>query len=312
MKRSRRSESRSQGRPANGGLPWRLDLALRRFERERRPLAGIAADDRRNSFLRHLVASVRRASRLEAMSTNRIGEDRRDPDNKRFDPIRAAELYRRDGDLDEAFWLLFLSVQFGKHPRSGWRYTRRIYGRLGSGDRWDWLTTSGGPSEFRRWLGEHRAALEASDGGFGNHRKFESLDAFSHHGTGQTIEDYIRWVSPPRTHSELVELATARANGDTQETFDDLYQSMGAISRFGRTARFDYLCVVGRLGLARVEPGSVYLAGGTGPLRGARLLFGIDDGPSTLDGLLVELGQALRVGMEELEDALCNWQKRRK
>ena len=32
------------------------------------------------------------------------------------------------GDKEEAFWLVFMFVHFGKHARGGWRYIREIYG----------------------------------------------------------------------------------------------------------------------------------------------------------------------------------------
>jgi len=71
--------------------------------------------------------------------------------------------------------------------------------------------------------------------------------------------------------------------------------------------------MIGKVGLAPIEPGSAYLQGATGPLLGARLLFGGRTGAalgrSSLDGWLVELGAELGVGMQVLEDALCNWQK---
>jgi hypothetical protein len=95
--------------------------------------------------------------------------------------------------------------------------------------------------------------------------------------------------------------------------FDDLYQSMKAVKRFGRTARFDYLAMVGKVGLAPIEPGSAYLENSTGPITGARLLFGgrktAELSPRELNQQLVELNTELNVGMQVLEDALCNWQK---
>jgi hypothetical protein len=58
------------------------------------------------------------------------------------------------------------------------------------------------------------------------------------------------------------------------------------------------------------------MQGATGPLSGARLLFGgkitAKLGWSDLDAWLVELEADLDVGihgMQVLEDALCNWQK---
>jgi hypothetical protein len=87
---------------------------------------------------------------------------------------------------------------------------------------------------------------------------------------------------------------------------------MSAVKSFGRTARFDYLTMIGKLGLAPIEPGSAYLQGATGPVKGARLLFGDAHAVLSLKELdirLVQLGGELNVGMQVLEDALCNWQK---
>jgi hypothetical protein len=71
--------------------------------------------------------------------------------------------------------------------------------------------------------------------------------------------------------------------------------------------------MVGKLGLASIEPGSAYLQNSTGPLRGARMLLGgykeAPLSPVDLDNWLVELDVELKVGMQVLEDALCNWQK---
>jgi hypothetical protein len=67
--------------------------------------------------------------------------------------------------------------------------------------------------------------------------------------------------------------------------------------------------MLSKLGLAQVEPGSTYMNGSTGPLRGARLLFGGNYAAPDLDGWLVDLDGELHVGMQVLEDALCNWQK---
>jgi Alpha-glutamyl/putrescinyl thymine pyrophosphorylase clade 3 len=39
------------------------------------------------------------------------------------------------------------------------------------------------------------------------------------------------------------------------------------------------------------------------------LLFGGHDSPALLDTKLVQLEAQLEVGMQVLEDALCNWQK---
>jgi len=65
--------------------------------------------------------------------------------------------------------------------------------------------------------------------------------------------------------------------------------------------------------LAPISPGSAYLRGATGPLRGARLL--IDGTPKSsrnaedLDQVLQRVDQRLKVGMQVMEDSICNWQK---
>ena len=207
--------------------------------------------------------------------------------------------------------MVFLFAHFGRHARAGWRYAREVYGRLGEGPLWDWVSTSADPAAFRAWLHAHADELnrEGVPRGFGNHRKYESLDAYSPNGTGAVVESYITWVNPPRTHQLVMEHAYREADGKPRSAFDDLYKSMRAVARFGRTARFDYLAMVGKLGLAPIEPGSTYMQGSTGPVKGARLLFGGHESTADLDAWLVELDSQLRVGMQVLEDALCNWQK---
>jgi len=241
----------------------------------------------------------------------KLSELRAEPNNELFDPLKAAILHQRRGNIEEAFWLVFLFVHFGKHARAGWRYAREVYGRLGGGGRWDWASTSADPSGFRSWLDSHQGELkrEGVPRGFGNHRKYESLDAYSPNGTGSAVESYVRWVNPPRTHQQLMEQVCRQAGGDPRKAFDYLYHSMRAVARFGRTARFDYLTMVGKLGLALIEPPSTYMQGSTGPVQGARLLFGNHENPLNFERWLVELDAQLQVGMQVLEDALCNWQK---
>jgi hypothetical protein len=225
--------------------------------------------------------------------------------------LKAAILHHRDGEIEEAFWLVFLFVHFGRHFRAGWRYAREVYGKLGGPGRWDWASTSADLPGFRAWLNDHQADLKAEGlpRGFGNHRKYESLDAYGPNGTGAVVESYVNWVNPPRTHQELMNQALRQGEGDPKRAFDILYKSMEAVSRFGRTARFDYLTMVAKLGLALIEPPSTYMAGATGPVRGARLLLGTNENAATLDRWLAELNIELKVGMQVLEDALCNWQK---
>jgi hypothetical protein len=302
-------------RPKDFSLAERLEESMLSFGRNRHPLPGVRPRAIRSVFLEQLVESIHRVRYVSIMRERDISEHRADPSSDLFDPLKASVLHKRQGQIDEAFWLVFFFVHFGKHSKAGWRLARDVYGRMGSKIHWDWRQTSSDPNAFRQWLASHQEALRG-DGvprHFGNHRKYQSLDAYSPSGTGAAVESYVRWVRPPRTHEMLAEEALQQAEGDGRKTFDALYNSMDEVVAFGRTARFDYLTMVGKLGLAPIEPGSTYMAGSTGPLKGARLLFSgstnADLSSSYLDALLVQLEADLDVGMQVLEDALCNWQK---
>jgi Alpha-glutamyl/putrescinyl thymine pyrophosphorylase clade 3 len=303
-------------RPKDRGLAQKLDAGLHSFEKQKHPLPGIQPRVNREALLEQLVESIHRINYISVIRTREISDLRADPSSDLFDALKAAVLRQRQGQLDEAFWLVFMSVHFGKHRRTGWRLARDIYGCLGGSAHWDWARTSPHPERFRKWLAAHQSTLRGGDGiarHFGNHRKYQSLDAWSSKGTGEAVESYVRWVRPYKNHQTLIQNAQNQAGGGPRKTFDYLYRSMREVVSFGRTARFDYLTMVGKLGLASIEPGSTYMQGATGPLKGARLLFG---GSTTgalrrldLDAWLVELDAHLEVGMQVLEDALCNWQK---
>jgi len=298
-------------RPRDRERAQQLTATLLAYDRGKRPLPGIRDAARHEAFLEQLLESIHRVRFVAVLRTRRLSDLRTDPNNELFDPLRAAIFQQRRGNTEEAFWLVFLFVHFGKHARAGWRYAREVYGRLGDGHRWDWASISADPVGFRAWLDSHQTDLkrEGVPRGFGNHRKYESLDPYSANGTGAVVESYVRWVNPPRTHQALMEQAGRESDGDPRKAFDALYRSMNPVARFGRTARFDYLTMIGKLGLAFIQPPSTYLQGSTGPVKGARLLFGVRASAKQLDSWLVELDAQLHVGMQVLEDALCNWQK---
>jgi hypothetical protein len=265
-------------------------------------------------LVEQLVESIRRTRYPVVIKARNLGGRVTDPNDELFDPLKAALVAQKEGELEEAFWLVFLFVHFGKNRRGGWRYAREVYGRLGRGDRWDWQSVSTRTEEFRRWLADNRAELERKDppGGFGNHRKYESLDAHSPHGTGAAVATYVKWVTEHGSHAQLVQTMLNRADGDPRKAFDLMYHDMD-VARFGRTARFDYLTMLAKIDLAPIAPASAYIAGSTGPAAGARLLFHGDAASGTsnkvIEDRVAELDGYLTVGMQVLEDALCNWQK---
>jgi hypothetical protein len=298
-------------RPKDRETVEQLRDALTVFDRTVRALPGVRNAANLQAFIEQLVESIRRIRYVDAMKARTTSAACADPREECFDPIKAASFHHGAGNKEEAFWLVFLFVHFGKHARGGWRYIRQIYGRCDQGGLWDWASTSANVVGFREWLRENIDALKSKEtpGGFGNHRKYESLDATSENGTGAVIESYVEWVNPPRTHEVLMAGVLAEVENDPGEAFARLYESMDTLRRFGRTARFDYLTMVGKLGLANIQPASPYLIGATGPLKGASLLFGMPGPPARLDVLTTELGKHLGVGMQVMEDSLCNWQK---
>lgn len=304
-------------RPRDVAEAGRIDAELKTFHETTHPLPGIEVPAQREAFLEQLMESIHRVRYVARVLERDISVNRADPASDLFDPIKAAALHSRHGRHDEACWLVFLSVHFGKSLRSGWRYPRDIYGAMGGPNSWDWARVSADPEGFRTWLAANQIALK-TDGiirQFGNHRKYESIENQKPRGTGAAVQSYVAWVAPPRIHAELFNGALAAAEGDGRRAFANLYRSMESVMSFGRTAKFDYLTMIGKLNLAPILPGSIFTNGATGPLRGARLLFlgsatASGATPKQIDGWLVQLDSQLSVGMQVLEDSLCNWQKR--
>lgn len=303
-------------RPKDLPLAQRIDADLQSFSAVIRPLPAIESQAKRKVLVEQMVDSSRRVKFIYAIRERQLDVGRMNPDSHLFDPLRAAILHQRQGRIEEAYWLVFLAIHFAKHRRDGWRLARDIYGFLGGARRWDWRKISTGPAGFRVWLANNEATLRGADGisrRFGNHRRYESLSASSSAGTAAVIESYVTWVSLKGSHQTLMEAALNNAGGNPRKAFDSVYRSMTAVQRFGRLAKFDYLTMISKLDLAPIEAGSAYLKGSTGPLKGARLLFGgsTDGGMSAteLDPFVVELGDKLGLGMQVMEDSLCNWQK---
>ncbi len=273
------------------------------------PLLGIESADARESLVRQMIDSIHRVEFARRLGERPIDPRRMDPAEVLFDPVRAAVLHERAGNKDEAAWLIFLSTHFGFHRRWKWELTRRVYGALGRGPTWTWVRTSGDVGGFRRWFEAHAIELEGVP--FGNHRKYESIRPEAENNLADTIDSYVDWVGSNRGFELLVAELDQPAS-DPKTRFDRLYRA-SPIVQFGRTAKFDFLTMVGKLAIADIEPPLPYLQGATGPTRGAKLLVANDPvaGISTreLSQLVVNLGVGLGVGMQIMEDSLCNWQK---
>ncbi|MGJ5071270.1 hypothetical protein [Bradyrhizobium oligotrophicum] len=291
----------------------RLLAALQEYSRTHTPLPGVDTDARKNALVSQMIESLRRIEYVKRMAIRPIDPRRADPSSALFDPLRAAIIHLRSNRLDEAIWLVFLATHFGKHIRDGWRLTRDIY--RSDGVPWTFDRVANNSTNFEVWLKQSYERLkgDGTSRRFGNHRKYETLRVDSDRGTSKVVKSYVEWVGANRRHEGLLMDAQQSTADDAKAVFDQLYRSMEAVISFGRTARFDYLTMLGKLGLANIEPGVPYLVGATGPLAGARLLFGNNKNaalrPDSLDKITADLGAHLGVGMQVMEDSLCNWQK---
>lgn len=271
-----------------------------------KPLPGLCTNSRKDCLVRQMIDSIHRIGYVKALLQRAVKVEWMDPGKMWFNPLKAAIAHKSAGNIDEAWWLIFLSTHFGFVPSQGWTLTREIYAGDGDGP-WTWNRVCSDRAGFRGWLSRYLSNLVAKGQRrrFGNHRKYESLRPSSRRGTALVVESYIRWVGANRGHAKLV--ADCCIGMSEEQTFAALYKSMDVLS-FGRTAKFDFLTMAAKVGLVDMRPASPYLRGATGPVAGAMLLFGRMD-ISRLEAAVIELGKWLGMGMQIMEDSLCNWQK---
>jgi hypothetical protein len=274
------------------------------------PLPGISEAAERRSFVRQLVDSIRRIKYVTLIRDKSNSTSAVDPIIGKFNPIKAAAFHCAQGNYDEASWLVFLITHFGKNKFTEWQLVQDVYGTLGTGI-WAWQQVCLSPDALGQWIDQNASLLKSRRSNFGNHRKYQSLN-FKH--TGKTIISYVDWIGQQHAHAiKFSQLEQSQVN--PQKRFRTFYNSMQAVHGFGRTARFDYLAMMGKLQLIDIEPDSVYMKEATGPYAGGQLLFtGSTKGNISredLDQILSDLNDHLCIafGMQVLEDALCNWQK---
>lgn len=284
----------------------RIKKALADFSANQRPLPGIADPDALDTLAMQMVASCRRLDFTRTLASRDIHPNRADPNSPIFEPERGAIYHLRQGNFDEAIWLTFLATHFGNNGEHGWRMLKDVYSGLGK-HTWTWLRVSKSTAAFTSWL---RMNHDKISGAFGNHRKYETLAPASKDTTANVISSFVQCCGP--SPAGWFASLTRTVGNDPEKIFDAAYRGM-KVRRFGRLGKFDYLALVGRLGLAPLSPASAYLKDATGPKRGARLLI---DGTSNsrtkaadLEKVLLELDAKLGVGMQVMEDSLCNWQK---
>ncbi|MBB1318161.1 hypothetical protein H5123_11000 [Shewanella sp. SR43-4] len=292
--------------------------ALVAFERIEGKLVGLKDESHYVTLSKQIVDSIRRIQFIEKIGERQISVLRSNPHSDMFDPLKSAWLNIRNNNVNEAYWLIFLSIHFGKHNMHGWDLCADIYGGLGK-TIWTWDKVSSNLTGFSKWFENASKEMESDNVKrlFGNHRKYESLRYNSRRPLHKVIESYVNWIGISRDHdTKFLEIITLNNTKDKFEFFDKSYQSMKHVKSFGRTAKFDYLTMLKKFNLQNIEPKELYLTGATGPKFGANLLFfGVKtSGVSNfkLNLLLNTLAENLPIGIlasQVLEDALCNWQK---
>src|SRR4051812_35145155 len=100
-------------RPSDTARADTLNAKLIRFDAEVDNLPGIKDNIARAVLVEQMIESLRRIEFVYFVRDGKIDPHRADPSSHLFDPIRAAAYKIRRGELDEAFWLVFLSTHFG-------------------------------------------------------------------------------------------------------------------------------------------------------------------------------------------------------
>ncbi|MES1189479.1 MAG: hypothetical protein ABUS47_00235 [Steroidobacter sp.] len=292
-------------------LAQQLHAGLNKLKEEL-AMPGLVTAAHQEVLVQQLIDSIRRIRFVTILRERSVDAVCADPNSDAFDPIKGASYLFRQGCLNEACWLSFLAIHFGKNKKSKWSLIKSVYGGLGD-QVWSWEVVTNRFDAFDKWLSANYSRFV---GAYGNHRKYESVRPDAERSPAKIFGSYIDWVGCGHDHSARFQVACQTANNDPIESFDILYRSLGTVVSFGRTTRFDYLTMIGKLGLANIVPGKTYLDGATGPKKAAKLLFGENANNrfsiQDLDKKLAMLHAALPLGvmgMQVLEDALCNWQK---
>ncbi len=272
------------------------------------PLLGLGGAAERRALSMQIVASLRRDDYFRIIQERGpISSSRADPSDPAFEAELGVVYYLQTNQVDEAAWLIFLMVYLAK-PEAGWQRLQGIYGKLGAG-LWNWAAVSENPAAFDQWLATNWTQIP---GQFGNHRKYQSLDPAANYSMGPVVVHYVSWVQQGGGHEKHF-AAIVRGAGNDPHTIFDAFFNVLPLRGFGRLGRFDWAAMLARYKLIPAEAGKAYFEGATGPAAGARLLFlGSRTAKASnkqLQGLMDELDSNLHVGMQVLEDAICNWQK---
>jgi hypothetical protein len=281
-------------------------------------LPGISDEVKMHVLAQQIVDSIRRIEYVEVLAKRNINPLRTNPNSNLFDPLKAAILENKKGNIDEAFWLLFLATHFGKSPAYGWEVVADIYGARGGQKYWSWTEVTNDFAGFDSWF--QNACIDIINEKpklkFNNHRKYQSLRYQTKNSVPVVVRSYIDYIGGHNSHVAKLEEANYATNNDPDLLFDYFYNGLNKnVKSFSRLGVFDLVTMWAKTGLVEFYPTKAYIKGSTGPKPGVTLLFfGMTSGFSddVLEAKLAELSKVLSLGsysMQILEDSLCNWQK---
>lgn len=282
---------------------------LEAFDQEVQPLIGLGNAARKDCFVMQLIDSARRIEFLQSKAARATSPKLHQPYSGSFDPFGGAAVFDKAGNRDDAYWLVYLATFCGKHKDDGWSLTEDIYGRFGQGGVWDWTTVNADPRGFEDWLAESYPAVTSAGRSrrFGNHRKFETLKP-GPKGMGNSVSTYLAWIGQYGSHEAMIANAQATVGQNPRSVFRFVYDELDQVARFARLGKFDLLCNWSNLLIAPIIPDKAYIKGSTGPIDGAKLLFG-NLPVAELEEKSAALAHSLELSPQGVEDALCNWQK---
>ena len=267
----------------------------------------------------------------KALKNKPINPDYWDPKEDIFNAKFGAVELCKDGQLDEAVWLIFLHTHFGDEedcgggggctptPSGSSNLLKGVYGSFGLKPVW---TFEEFKSEHENFLSTPHMTKENIKGlgKFSNHRKRETYDPEAIYRVLREYKE--KFLNPYENFSEMIEKIEDEIKRNPTEYFKHLYnrldQTKYHIYRFGRLAIFDFLAMLGNLEIIPIEPDSVHLKGSSGPLFGANALINGDkskkkfkvDEVLNLEEKIDKLDKELNFGKQVLEDSICIWQKK--
>ena len=272
-------------------------------------LPGIIKPEVESNFIRQFIDSYKRIKFIEILKSKQIDSRRKDPNSDLYDPIQSAIIHFQEKNVNEAIWNILLYVHFGKAAKKGYGLLKAVYGNLGDSKIWSLENFKNDISGFKNWLDNNQKQIKEL-GGFGNHRKYQSIRANAKSTTYQTLESFLTLID--NDFEEYISSIPVEIKSNKYKFFDYLYKHFSGIVGFARLAIFDFLCMIGKVGILDIEPEHPYL-GNSGPVTGAKLLFGNHKNLKELNTALKDLGDSIFVDypfrMQILEDSICNWQK---